>query len=92
MSLPRHARLALGIVLLCAPASAFAQQDGKYKPLDLKPLVPPVFSLPPESQLNFGSVGTTQTPGVTAPMQNRGAPPSGPGAGIKLSIPTREDR
>jgi hypothetical protein len=84
--------MAFGISLLCAPGSALAQQEGKYKPLDLKPLVPPVFSLPSDSQFNFGSVGGTQTPGVTAPMQNRGAPPSGPTAGIKLSIPTREDQ
>lgn len=92
MNFPRPAPLAFCIVLLCAPCGASAQEDKWDKPLDLKPLVPPVFPLPPNSRLNPGTVGGTQTPYSTAPLlQNPGTSSTQPAPGIKLSIPSRED-
>ena len=89
MRLSRHVLLALGIVLLCAPGGAFAQEDKRDKPLDLKPLVLPVFPLPPNSRLNPGTVGGAQTPNTTAPLQNPAYSPTQPAPGIRLSIPSR---
>jgi hypothetical protein len=80
---------ALCVVLFgaIAPGSAFAQ-DKPDKPIDLKPLIPPVFSpLPPNSQLNPGTVGGTTTPYTTAPLQN--PTQSAPAPGIRLTIPSR---
>ena len=89
MSLSKIALLALCIVLLGAIATddAYAQ-DKPDKPIDLKPLIPPVFSpLPPNSQLNPGTVGGTTTPYTTAPLQNPAQAPPAPG--IRLTIPSR---
>jgi hypothetical protein len=86
MNLPRHALLALCIVLPCAPGAAFAQED---KPVDLKPLVPPVFPLPPNSRLNPGTVGGAQTPYTTAPLQNPSSSSTQPAPGLRLSVPSR---
>jgi hypothetical protein len=87
MNLPGFA-LAFAI-LLGLSIGAAAQVDKYEKPVDLKPLVPPVFPLPPSSQINPGSVGSSQTPYTTAPLQN----PSGTGAqsapGFRLTIPSR---
>ena len=89
MNLAKYALLALGIALLCAPGGAFAQEDKWDKPLDLKPLVPPVFPIPPNSWLNPGTVGGTQTPYTTAPLQNPNVSPTQPTPGIRLTIPSR---
>ena len=90
MSLLRVSLLALGMVLFgaIAPGGAYAQ-DKFDKPVDLKPLIPPVFQLPPNSQLNPGSVGGTTTPYSTAAPQNPSQSSSQPAPGIKLSIPSR---
>jgi hypothetical protein len=89
MSLPRLSLLALGIVLLGAIAAsgASAQEDRWLR--DFKPLVPPVVPLPPSSQINPGSVGGTQTPYTTAPLQSPTPSPTQPAPGLKLSIPSR---
>jgi hypothetical protein len=89
MSLPRTSLFALCAVLFGAVAAggAFGQED-KWKQ-DFKPLVPPVVPLPPNSQLNSGSVGGTQTPYTTAPLQAPTQSPSQPAPGLKLSIPSR---
>jgi hypothetical protein len=86
----RHALLAF-CILLGVPGGASAQ-DNRDKPVDLKPLVPPVFPLPPNSQLNPGSVGGTQTPYTTAPLQNSGTPTTQSAPGLRLTIPSRQDR
>jgi hypothetical protein len=89
MSLSKISLLALCIVLLGAIAidGAYAQ-DKPDKPINLKRLIPPVFSpLPPNSQLNPGTVGGTTTPYTTAPLQNPAQAPPAPG--IRLTIPSR---
>jgi len=79
---------ASSIVFAYTAGAAFAQ-EGKYdKPVDLKPIVPPVFPLPPTSQINPGSFGGNQTPYTTAPLQNSGTPTTTPQTpGIRFSIP-----
>ena len=88
MTLSRFASLALCVVLLAAAGGASAQQTKSDKPVDLKPLVPPVFPLPPASQLNPGPVGGTETPYTTAPLQSPNSQ-TAPNPGIRLSIPSR---
>jgi hypothetical protein len=88
MSRSRPALLALGILLLCAPGAAFAQANQWDKPADLKPFLP-VLPLPPAARINPGSVGGTQTPYTTAPLQNPNLSPSEPSPGIRLTIPSR---
>jgi len=89
MNLSRHALLALCIMLPCAPGDACAQANQWDKPVDLKLLVPPVVPLPPSSRLNPGTVGGTQTPTTTAPLQNPNLSPAEPAPGIRLTIPSR---
>jgi len=89
MKLSRAALLALGIVLLGAPCSALAQANQWDKPVDLKPLVPPLVPLPPAARINSGTVGGTQTPYTTAPLQNPNLSPTQPSPGIRLTIPSR---
>jgi hypothetical protein len=89
MNLPRFALLAFCIVPACAPGGAFAQANQWDKPVDLKPLVPPVVPLPPNSRLNPGTVGGSQTPYTTAPLQNPNFAPTEPAPGIRLTIPSR---
>jgi hypothetical protein len=87
----RHAQLGFCILVFNAVAlgGALAQAGKADKPIDLKPLIPPVFSpLPPNSQLNPGTVGDTSTPYTTAPLQDARSPTQ-PAPGLKLSIPSR---
>jgi hypothetical protein len=94
MNLKPYALLALCIVA-CAPSGAFAQtnqfaQANQWdKPVDFKPLIPPVVPLPPNSRLNAGSVGGYQTPYTTAPLQNPNLSPTEPAPGLRLTIPAR---
>ena len=88
MNLSRYALLAFGI-MSCAPSGAFAQANQWDKPVDLKPLIPPVVPLPPNARLNAGSVGGYQTPYTTAPLQNPNLAPTEPAPGLKLTIPAR---
>jgi hypothetical protein len=85
----RFALLALCILLPCAPQGALAQANQWDKPVDLKPLVPPVVPLPPNSRLNPATVGGYQSPYTTAPLQNPNLSPSDPAPGIRLTIPAR---
>jgi hypothetical protein len=89
MSLPRLSLLALCIVLFAAfaPGAAHAQQTDK--PFDFKPLIPPVVPVPPNSQVSSGSVGGTQNPYTTAPLQSPTQAPTQPAPGMRLTIPTR---
>jgi hypothetical protein len=89
MSLSRPALLAFCILLPCAPGGAFAQANQWDKPMDLKQLVPPVVPLPPSSRLNPGTVGGTQTPYTTAPLQSPNLSSTDPAPGIRLTIPSR---
>ena len=89
MNLPRYALLVLCVMPLCTPLGAFAQQNQWDKPLDFKPLIPPLVPLPPNSRLNPGTVGGTTTPYTTAPLQNPNLSPSEPSPGIRLTIPSR---
>jgi hypothetical protein len=87
MQLSKHLLLVACIFLSCAAGAASAQ-EGKYdKPVDLKPILPPVFPLPPKSQINPGSFGGNQTPYTTAPLQNSGTPTTPQTPGIKFTIP-----
>jgi len=88
MWLPRILVFAICVVMFGASAGAQSQDDKWLK--DLKPIVPPVVPLPPNSQLNPGSVGGSQTPYTTAPLQSPTQSPSQQQApGLKLSIPSR---
>jgi hypothetical protein len=89
MSLSKPALFALGILVLCAPGAVFAQANQWDKPADLKLLIPPVLPLPPAARINPGSVGGTQTPYTTAPLQNPNLSPSEQSPGIRLTIPSR---
>jgi hypothetical protein len=88
MNFSRYALLALCILLPCAPSSAFAQANQWDKPVDLKPLVP-VVPLPPSSRLNPRTVGGSQTPYTSAPLQNPNLSPADPAPGLRLTIPSR---
>jgi hypothetical protein len=89
----RHPRLALLAICVLigalAPGGAHAQADKFDKPIDLKPLIPPVFQLPPNAQMNPGSVGGTQTPYSGSPPPGVTQTPTQPNPGIKLFIPSR---
>ena len=86
MRLSKH-MLAVCVVLSVAAGPAFAQ-EGKYdKPVDLKPIVPPVFTLPPSSQINPRSFGGNQTPYTTAPLQKSDAPSTQQAPGLRFTIP-----
>jgi hypothetical protein len=93
MNLPRNALLALSIVLTCAASAAFAQDNNNNNnsKWDLKPLIPPVFPVPPSSKLDPATVGNQQAPYTTAPLQSPSSS-SQSTPGLKLSIPTRQDR
>jgi len=91
MSIPTLSLFVLCIVVFSAIASgaADAQEEEKWRQ-DFKTLVPPVVPLPPNSQLNPGAVGGTQTPYTSAPLQSPTQSPSQQQApGLKLSIPSR---
>jgi hypothetical protein len=90
MTQSRCTLVALCVLMLCAPSGAWAQEDNGLKPLDLKPLVPPMFQLPPNSKFNSGTVGGTQSPYSSTAPQNPGSPQTQPAPGIKLTIPTRQ--
>ena len=81
------------IALLGSLASAQAQQqDDSWNKIDLKPLVPqfvPILPpLPPNSQLSPGGVGGAVTP-YSAPALQDSLAPAQPGAGLRLTVPTR---
>lgn len=86
----RRSLLALGCVLAAATSfgTAHAQQSPE-KPFDFKPLLPPVVPVLPNSQVTSGSVGGTQNPYTTAPLQSPTQAPSQPAPGMRLTIPTR---
>jgi hypothetical protein len=90
MKLLGTALLAFCVVLPWASGDARAQgtQYGD-KPVDLKPLVPPVVPLPSGSRLNLGTVGGT-TPNTTAPLQSPNFSPNDQAApGLRLTLPSR---
>jgi hypothetical protein len=88
MNLSKPVWLALGLVLLCVSGAA-AQDDKWDKKYDLKPLLPPIVPLPSRSRLDSGTVGGTQTPYTSAPLQNPNLSSAPPAPGLKLSIPAR---
>jgi hypothetical protein len=77
--------LVFGAMLLASGASA-QQTD---KPFDFKPLIPPVFPVPPNSSVTSGAVGGSQNPYTTAPLQSPSQGTSQPAPGMRLTIPTR---
>jgi len=89
MSLPKISLLVLSIVCLgaIAPTGGHAQQTDK--PFDFKPLIPPVAPLPPNTAVTSGSVGGTQNPYTTAPLQSPTQTPSQSAPGMRLTIPSR---
>lgn len=89
MSLPKMSLLVLSVVVLGAmvPSGGHAQQTDK--PFDFKPLIPPVAPLPPNSSVTSGSIGGTQNPYTTAPLQSPTQAPTQSAPGMRFSIPTR---
>ena len=87
MHLLKHILLASCIIVSCAAGAAWAQADKYDKPVDLKPIVPPIFPLPPSSQINPGSFGGNQTPYTTAPLGTSNAPSTQQAPGLKFTIP-----
>jgi hypothetical protein len=90
MSLSKLSLLALSIAVLGAVAPAGAQGQQTDKPFDFKPLLPPVVPVPPNSAVTSGSVGGSQNPYTTAPLQSPTQPSTSQSApGMRLTIPTR---
>jgi hypothetical protein len=89
MSLPKILLLALSVVVLGAIPLTASHAQQTDKPFDFKPLLPPVTPLPPNSAVTSGSVGGTQNPYTTAPLQSPTQAPSQSAPGMRLSIPTR---
>jgi len=89
MSLPKISLLVLSVVVLGAIPLASGQAQQTDKPFDFKPLLPPVAPLPPNSSVTSGSVGGTQDPYTTAPLQRPTQTPSQSAPGMRFSIPTR---
>ncbi len=90
MSLSKISLLALSIAVLGAtvPTGASAQQTDK--PFDFKPLLPPVVPVPPNSAVTSGSIGGTQNPYTTAPLQGPTTQaPTQSAPGMRLTFPTR---
>jgi hypothetical protein len=89
MGLPKITLVVVGLSVLSviAPAGALAQQADK--PFDFKPLVPPVFPVPPNSALTSGSIGGTSNPYTTAPLQSPTQAPTQSAPGMRLTIPSR---
>ena len=90
MRCPKFVQFALCIALLAATFAGIAQaQDDRWRK-DLKPLIPPVVPLPPNSQLNPGTVGGASNPYTTAPLQAPSTQaPTQPAPGLRLTIPSR---
>jgi hypothetical protein len=86
----------IALLALCAAAgwpaaTACAQLESNEK-YDLKPLVPPVFNLPSNSQMKSGTVGGSQTPYTTAPLsplRDTTRTQTQPAPGFRLTIPSR---
>ncbi len=91
MILPKLVLSALCFVLVCASGERASAQADKYeKPVDLKPLVPPVFPLPPQSQINPGTVSGTRPLDRNVPLQSPDLSSTPPPPGFRLSIPSRQ--
>jgi hypothetical protein len=95
MAIAGRGLVALCLMPLCVSVGAFAQQSQfgtpqDFKPLDLKPLIPPlpIMPVPRDLQVNTGSVGGSQSSAV-APLQSPTSPGTQSAPGIKFSIPTR---
>jgi hypothetical protein len=90
MRYPKFVQTMICIALLGVVSSANAQtQDDRWR-RDLKPLIPPVVPLPPNSQLNPGTVGGASNPYTTAPLQTPSTQaPTQPAPGLRLTIPSR---
>lgn len=83
MVLPRLALPALGIVLAGAVAAAAEEA----KPFDFKPLVPPVFPVPPNSTITSGQVGGAPTTPGNAPPVGNSQTLNPPSPGLRFQIP-----
>jgi hypothetical protein len=87
--MPKISLLILSLVVfgVTAPANVSAQQTDK--PFDFKPLLPPVVPVPPNSAVTSGSVGGTQNPYTTAPLQSPTQAPTQAAPGMRLTFPSR---
>ncbi|MCC6890782.1 MAG: hypothetical protein IT536_19830 [Hyphomicrobiales bacterium] len=86
-----YVRTTLAALLLLAalvPQGAAAQQATD-KPIDFKPLLPPIMPVPPNTAVTSGSVGGRQDPYTTAPLQNPVQAPTQTAPGLRLTIPAR---
>jgi hypothetical protein len=89
MNPSRHSLLALSVVLASALASsgacAQANDDRQYL---LKPFLPPLLPLPPNAELNSGSLTAATAPRVPAGPPINASPTEPPRApGLTITIP-----
>lgn len=87
MALLRRALLALGLISAGALASGAYAQTTQDKPFDAKPFLPPMLPLPPNAQVNPGSIDLTPSPSNPASITNPQTP--SPAGGLRITIPTR---
>lgn len=87
--MPKISLLVLSVAILgaIAPTNVSAQQADK--PFDFKPLLPPIVPVPPNSAVTSGSVGGTQNPYTTAPLQSPTQAPTQAAPGMRLTFPSR---
>ena len=92
MHLSRHSLLALIVVLLAVPAlgGAFAQTSNERQEYDWKPFLPPLVPIPPNAQVNPGSLTAATAPRSSAAPQFDNSPIERPRApGLTITVPTR---
>jgi len=92
MNLSRPSLLALSVVLSSALASSCAcAQTNNDQQYELKPFLPPLLPLPPNAQVNPGSLTIVPESGRPAPLINSSPtePPRAPGLTITVPTTTR---
>ena len=89
MNLLRLSLLALCVALASAfaPCGAFAQSNNN-RDYELKPFLPPVLPLPPNAQLNPGSLIVAPTSGGPAPLINSSPQEPTRAPGLTITVPT----
>jgi hypothetical protein len=88
MKLAKLSLLALALALAGAFVPQYTRAE-EAKPFDFKPLVPPVFPVPPNSSITSGSVGGSTVPGSNTPPVSNTQTNTPPAPGMRLTITPR---